>query len=75
MKYNKYSFLIIENPDKSMQLDDMKYFLDRTIDEYGEYDLDDIIFTFIQGSGKLYHNPINVFADMISNMINVVNTL
>lgn len=67
MKYNKYSFLIIENPDKSMQLDDMKYFLDRTIDEYGEYDLDDIIFTFIQGSGKLYHNPINVFADMISN--------
>lgn len=67
MKNNEYAFLIIENPDKSMQLDDMEYFLDRTIDEYGEYDLDDIIFTFTQGSGKLYHNSINVFADMISN--------
>ena len=67
MKNNKYSFLIIENPDKSMQLDDIKYFLDRKIDESDEYDLDDIIFIFTQGSGKLYHNPINVFADMISN--------
>ena len=63
---NNYAFLIIENPDKSMQLDDMKFFLERKY-ESDEYDLDNIIFTFTQGSGKLYHNPINVFADMISN--------